>query len=136
MRILAMYVGECGTEWCRLGDGYVAGGVRLDSNAVWTLLQEELDCGPGSEEEPIIAVIGGNVSADVRGDLSGWEVAKLGVEVELPHGHEVAISNRAADRTIGKYADALRQQGLLDADGPVRRAAAMALDAAARRGYA
>ena len=135
MRILGIYVGECGTEWCRLADGHVAGGVHPDSGAVWALLKEELDRGPGSEEEPIMVAVGGQMSPVERGDLCIWEARTPYTDMELYAGWEISIANHAADRAIGKSADAMRRHGLLDADGPVRRAAAMALDMAARRGY-
>lgn len=135
MRILAMYVGECGTEWCRLGDGDVAAGVHSGMtgiNAVWVLLKEELDRGSGSEEEPIMVAVGGRMSPAERGDLCIWEARTPYTDMELYAGWEIADAIRDADRANGPLAEAMRQQGLLSPAAPARRAAAMALDMAVR----
>ena len=138
MRILGIYVGEVGTEWCRIVDGDVAAGVHSGMtgiNAVWTLLEEELGRGPGSEEEPIMIAVGGNLSPEERGDLCIWEARTPYTDLELYAGWEIADAIRDADRATGLLAEALHRHGLLDHAAPARRAAAMALDMAVRRDY-
>ena len=133
-----MYVGECGTEWCRLGDGGVSAGVHSGMtglNAVWVLLDEELGRGPGSDEEPIMIAVGGNLTPEERGDLCIWEARTPYTDLELYAGCEISAAIRDAESATGPLAEALREQGLLDADGPVRRVAAMALDMAVRSDY-
>ena len=135
MRILGIYVGECGTEWCRIVDGDVAAGVHSGMtglNAVWLLLKEELDRGPGSDDEPIMIAVGGNLTPEERGDLCIWEARTPYTDLELYAGWEISDAIRDAESAACPLADALRQHGLLDADSPVRRAAAMARDMAVR----
>ena len=134
MRILSIYLGDDGTEWCRVVDGCVTGGV-LPGDALWEVIERALDDGlRGSYEDPLSIAVGGVPDAPYghKQDLQTWEVATPGVEVFFYSGWETAAAIRAIRRATGPVFEALRQKGLLDPEAPARRAAAVALDMAQR----
>ena len=134
MRILTIYLGDDGTEWCRVVEGTVTGGA-VPGDALWPVIEGALNDGlRGSEEDPLSIAVGGIPDAPYsqKTDLQTWEVATPGVEVLFYSGWETAGAVRAIRRATGPVAEALHRQGLLDPEAPMRRAAAIALDLAQR----
>ena len=131
MRVLAIYLGDDGTEWCRITETGITGGV-LPGDALWAAIEDALDRGlRGSDEDPLTIVVGGDIPHDHRVDLPQWEVATPGVEVILYAGWETAGALRDARRATGPVAKTMRAQGLLGPEAPTLHAAALALDMAA-----
>lgn len=135
MKVLTIYLNDDGTEWCRVVDQTVSGGV-VPGDGLWAVIESALDDGlRGSYEDPLSIAVGGGIPDAPYGyklDLQTWEAATPGVEVFFYSGWETAGALRAIRRATGPVFEALRQKGLLDPEASARRAAAMALDMAQR----
>ena len=130
MRVLAIYVSEDGTEWCRIFGGTVAGGL-IPGDGLWAVIDMAFDDGlVGSYEDPLSIVVGGDIPPDHKVDLEHWEIYTPGVELSLYAGWETAGALRDARRATGPVAKTMRARGLLGPEAPTRHAAALALDMA------
>ena len=136
-RILAFFVCQTCTEWCRVeGSNFTVGGNFtvgvLEGRAIANRIKQELDRAPGSEEEPIFIVVGGSVSKDHKASLTNLVELTPGTEIAFCQDWEVVRAMGAARRIPGQLAQTMREHGLISAKAPARWAAAMALDMAQR----
>ena len=133
MRVLAIYFGGGGTEWCRVVDGSVIVGF-LHGDALWPVIARAVDDGlAGTDQAPLTIVVDGDIPTANLIDLLRWGVSTPGIEVVLCARGEVAAALRAVRRSSWPMAQVMRGRGLLFPDAPARRAAALALDMARRR---
>ena len=129
MRVLAIYLNDGGTEWCRIVDGDVAAGVRAGGDTVGELINQEIDRGGLGNSHPLSIGVGGSVAEDMRIFLFLWGFVNRseGIKVSVYDTEDMTGVLRYASLATGPLARAMRDRGLLDAKAPSSHAAAMAL---------
>ena len=132
MRVLGVHVSEAGTEWCRLIGDDCAGGV-YDGDGLRAVIDDVICRGlAGSDADPLIIVIGGDVQPNHKTDLLQLEDTTPGVEVAIYSKWDTGAAIRAASRATWSVAKTMRARGLLGPEAPTGRAAALTLDMAGR----